>query len=134
MKSRVHPKYKMRYRVTNCLDYERGLVERGDVTVWLSPEAVGAWKAKPSGRRSAQPRFSDLAIETALTLVLVFHLPRRAEVREGDSDTGHAGWPREEATPLPGPLRSAPRPCPSCHCGSGGVAYRAVPKGVRCAA
>lgn len=41
---------------------------------------MNAWRAKPSGRRGAQPKFSDLAIETALTLRLVFHLPlRRAE-------------------------------------------------------
>ena len=42
MKSRVDPKYKTRYRVTNWREYERGLVQRGDVTVWLSPVAVGA--------------------------------------------------------------------------------------------
>ena len=77
MKSRVHPKYKTRYRVTNWREYEQGLVRRGDVTVWLSPTAVGAWKAQPSGRRGAQPKFSDLAIETALTVRLVFHLPLR---------------------------------------------------------
>ena len=77
MKSRVHPKYKTRYRVTNWREYERGLVQRGDVTVCLSPEALDAWKAKPSGRRGAQPKFSDLAIETALTMRLVFHLPLR---------------------------------------------------------
>ena len=77
MKSRVHPKYKTRYRVANWREYERGLVERGDVTVWLSPDAIKGWKAKPSGRRGAQPKFSDLAIETALTLRLVFHLPLR---------------------------------------------------------
>ena len=77
MKSRVHPKYKTRYRVTNWREYENGLVQRGDVTVWLSPDAVKAWRAKPTGRRGAQPKFSDLAIETALTMRLVFHLPLR---------------------------------------------------------
>ena len=77
MKSRVRPKYKTRYRVTNWREYERALVQRGDVTLWMSPEAIDAWKAKPSGRRGAQPKFSDLAIETALTLRLVFHLPLR---------------------------------------------------------
>ena len=77
MKSRVHPNYKTRYRVTNWRDYEQGLVQRGDVTIWLSPHVIEAWKAKPSGRRGAQPKFSDLAIETALTMRLVFHLPLR---------------------------------------------------------
>ena len=77
MKSRVHPKYKTRYRVTNWREYESGLVQRGDVTVWLSPDALKAWRAKPTGRRGAQPKFSDPAIETALTMRLVFHLPLR---------------------------------------------------------
>ena len=30
---------------------------------------------RPSGRRGAQRRYSDLAIETALVLRLIFHLP-----------------------------------------------------------
>ena len=44
MKSRVHPKYKTKYHVRNWASYERALVERGDVTVWLSPDAIAAWK------------------------------------------------------------------------------------------
>ena len=77
MKSRIHPTYKTKYRVTNWREYERGLVQRGDVTVWLSQEAIDAWEAAPTGRRGAQPKFSGLAIETALTLRLVFNLPLR---------------------------------------------------------
>ncbi|MGK0205897.1 MAG: hypothetical protein ACI9S9_004990, partial [Planctomycetota bacterium] len=49
-KSRVHPKYKTKYRVSNWLDYDRSLVERGNLTVWLSPNAIARWNAKPSGR------------------------------------------------------------------------------------
>ena len=40
MKSRVHPKYKTKYRVGNWAEYDRALVRRGDVTIWLSPEAI----------------------------------------------------------------------------------------------
>ncbi len=76
-RSRVHPKYKTKYRVTNWPEYDRSLVRRGDVTLWLSPTAAASWNAKPSGRRGGQPKYSDLAIETALTLRLVFHLPLR---------------------------------------------------------
>jgi len=47
------------------------------VTLWLSPGAKAAWAAPPSGRPGGQPRFSGLAIETALTLRLVFRLPLR---------------------------------------------------------
>ena len=77
MKSRVHPKYKTKYRVGNWRAYERALVQRGDVTLWLSADATDAWRPAPSGRPGGQPRFSDLAIETALTLRLVFRLPLR---------------------------------------------------------
>ncbi len=77
MNSRVHPKYKTRYRVTNGSDYDRALVQRGDITLWITPGAVKAWKAKPSGRCGAPQRYSDLAIEAALTLRLVFRLPLR---------------------------------------------------------
>ncbi|AMY09589.1 hypothetical protein LuPra_02808 [Luteitalea pratensis] len=39
MKSGVHPTYKTHYRVGNWRVYERALVSRGDVTLWLSPAA-----------------------------------------------------------------------------------------------
>ncbi len=77
MNSRVHPKYKTKYRVGNWREYERALVQRGDVTLWRSADAIDAWKPAPSGRRGAQRKFSDHAIETALTLRLVFGLPLR---------------------------------------------------------
>ncbi len=77
MNSRIHPKYKTRYRVDNWPEYERSLVRRGDITLWLSPDAIESWRAMPSGRRGGQKRFSDTAIETALTLRLLFHLPLR---------------------------------------------------------
>jgi IS5 family transposase len=77
MNSRVHPTYKTKYRVANWAEYERGLIQRGDITLWLSPEAVSKWKPRGLGKRGGQRKYSDLAIETALTLRLVFHLPLR---------------------------------------------------------
>ncbi|MCP4901590.1 MAG: IS5 family transposase, partial [bacterium] len=77
MKSRVHPKYKTKYRVSNWPEYDRALVERGDITLWISEEAISSWKPAQSGRRGGQRKFSDQAIETALTLRLVFRLPLR---------------------------------------------------------
>ena len=77
MKSKVHPTYKTKYRVANWPAYNRALVRRGDVTVWLSSEAIVAWTPRRSGRRGGQRRYSDLAIETALTLRLLYHLPLR---------------------------------------------------------
>ena len=77
MKSRVHPKYKTKYRVGNWPAYDRALVQRGDVTMWLAPDAIATWEATGVGKRGGQLQYSDLAIETALTLRLIFHLPLR---------------------------------------------------------
>ena len=77
MKSRVHPKYKTKYHVGNWPAYDRALVQRGDITVWLAPDAIATWEAVGVGKRGGQRQYSDLAIETALTLRLIFHLPLR---------------------------------------------------------
>ncbi len=77
MKSRVHPKYKTKYHVGNWSAYDRALVQRGDITVWLAPDAIATWEAVGVGTRGGQLPSSDLAIETALTLRLIFHLPLR---------------------------------------------------------
>jgi IS5 family transposase len=77
MKSRVHPRYKTKYRVSNWTDYDLALVQRGDITLWISKDAIASWKPAPSGRRGAQRKFSDHAIETALVLRLIFKLPLR---------------------------------------------------------
>ena len=77
MKSSVHPKYKTKYHVGNWPAYDRALVQRGDITVWLAPDAIATWEAVGVGKRGGQRQYSDLAIETALTLRLIFHLPLR---------------------------------------------------------
>ena len=43
MQSKVHPTYKTKYRVANWAVYNQAFVRRGDVTVWLSSEAIAAW-------------------------------------------------------------------------------------------
>lgn len=72
-----HPKYKTAYHVKNWRQYDKALRDRGDITLWLSQDAIDAWTPPMTGKRGAQPLYSDLAIETALTLRLLFHLPLR---------------------------------------------------------
>ena len=48
-------------------------VESPPPTLWLTPDAIATWAAAGVGRRSGQLQYSDLAIETALTLSLLFH-------------------------------------------------------------
>ena len=52
--------------------YDESLKLRGSITFWLSDDIMEAWYAQPSGKRGAQQRYSDIAIETALTLRSVF--------------------------------------------------------------
>ena len=77
MRSRIYPSYKTKYGVANWPSYDRALVHRGDVTLWLSREAIATWKPAHVGTRGGQPKYSNLAIETSLTLRLLFHLPLR---------------------------------------------------------
>ena len=77
MNSKIHPTYKTKYRVANWASYDRALVRRGDVTLWLAPEALAAWEPGRVGTRGGQLKYSDLAIETALTIRLIFNLPLR---------------------------------------------------------
>ena len=77
MNLRIHPKYKTRYRVTNWSQYDKALAKRGDITLWISEEAIESWAPKPSGKRGAPRKYSNLAIETALLLRLVYGLPLR---------------------------------------------------------
>ncbi len=75
--SRINRKYKTKYRIRNWREYERGLRSRGDVTIWLSQEAIAAWTPPNNGLRGGQRRYSNLAILTALTLRILFRLPLR---------------------------------------------------------
>src|SRR5918993_2534246 len=74
---RRHKIPRQRHRVTNWSAYEAGLRARGSLTVWFSDEAIEAWRAEPRAGRCGQPRYSELAIATALTLRAGFRLALR---------------------------------------------------------
>lgn len=68
---------KSQYRVRNWSEYEAGLQRRGDLTVWLSDDALESWRAPASGKPGGQRTYADIAIEAALTIRMVFNLPLR---------------------------------------------------------
>ena len=74
---RHHKIPRARYRVTNRPDYDAALVRRSSLTLWVTEEALAAWQAPMTGKRGGQPVYSNAAIETGLTLRLVFHQPLR---------------------------------------------------------
>ena len=77
---RRHRIPRQRHRVTNRAAYDAALCARGSLTVWFSEEAIAAWAAARRSTRGGQPRYSALAIDTALTVRAVFRLaPRQTE-------------------------------------------------------
>ena len=69
---------KKRYEVTNWSEYNEALVRRGDFTFWFSEGVVDAWEHENDQKKNGRPfKYSDLAIETLLTLRELFGLPYR---------------------------------------------------------
>jgi hypothetical protein len=75
--ARRHPFPKANHRVKNWGEYDQALQDRGSLTVWVTPEALAAWQAPPTGRRGRSPLYSNLAIETGHLLRLAFGRPWR---------------------------------------------------------
>jgi len=71
---------KIAYRVRNWKDYNRSLINRGNLTIWFSEDAVKNWYQKPQANKKRGRSFiySDTYIELALTIRTLFHLPLRA--------------------------------------------------------
>ena len=75
--ARRHKFEKKRYRVTNWDKYNESLRKQGDLTIWIDAEALDLWAAPRRVSRGGQPRYSDMAIMTCLTLGMVFKQPLR---------------------------------------------------------
>jgi hypothetical protein len=68
-----------KYRVRNWPEYNRALIARGSLTLWVDEQAVSAWRRRGSPQGRGRPRiYSDTAIECALVVRTVFHLSLRA--------------------------------------------------------
>src|SRR3954454_25076333 len=76
-RERRHHIPKQKHRVTNWAEYDAALRARGSLTVWFTAETIEVWRAEPRTGRGGQPRYSSLAIMTALTLRAVFCLALR---------------------------------------------------------
>jgi hypothetical protein len=66
-----------RYCITNWSQYNTALIERGNINIWFSQDAIGKWLHKGK-RTNGHPRlYSDDAILMALVVREVFRLPLR---------------------------------------------------------
>jgi len=77
---RRHKFEKTRYQINNWPAYNEALKKRGSVTLWFSDKIIKAWYSKRNKRknRGGQFKYSDIAIQTALTIKAVYQLPYRA--------------------------------------------------------
>lgn len=64
---------KPRYRIANWRDYDRALIARGSITLWIDEEVLGGWRASSGKGR----RYGDTAILAALGLRAAFGLTLR---------------------------------------------------------
>jgi IS5 family transposase len=75
----VTKRRKRQYRVRNWRDYNKALVGRGSLTLWVDTRTIDTWlDLDTPPRRGRRRTYSDVAILCALTLREVYHLPLRA--------------------------------------------------------
>lgn len=73
-----HKKPTATYRLRNWQEYNRALVQRGSLTVWLTADVVAAWRPRvATGKRGHPRRYTETAIVTMATLQEIYHLPLR---------------------------------------------------------
>ena len=64
-----------RYKTCNWPTYNEALKQRGSLTIWFDPKMV--WVPPSTGKRGRQRQFSDAAIQTCLTLKVLFGMALR---------------------------------------------------------
>lgn len=63
------------YKTRNWPSYNEALKRRGSLTIWFDPAMT--WDAVPTGKRGRQPDYSDAAIQTCLTMKVLFGMALR---------------------------------------------------------
>ena len=72
-----HKFKKAKYKVKNWAQYNDALRKRGDITVWFTEEAIESWTPESTRKKGRPQKYSNLAIETCLSLRIVCSLPLR---------------------------------------------------------
>jgi hypothetical protein len=72
-------KRKRKHRLRNWGQYNKALVRRGSLTVWVSEDVLQAWhNPARTGKRGKPATYTDTAILCVATLAEVYRLPLRA--------------------------------------------------------
>jgi hypothetical protein len=70
-------KNKPTYKVDNWSEYNKALCQRGSLNLWISEATLQGWLYEGPTQQGAQFKYTDLAIETCLSLRAVFKLTFR---------------------------------------------------------
>lgn len=68
-----------KYRIKNWSQYNKSLIQRGSINLWISDDVISKWKSDKHTCKKGRPEvYSDEAILCALIVRTVYHLPLRA--------------------------------------------------------
>ena len=73
-------KNKKKYKVKNWPKYNKGLIKRGSINIWISQRILNSWYQEHQGKPGRQRIYSDTAIETIIIISKVYSLPLRGAV------------------------------------------------------
>ncbi len=68
---------KVAYKIQNWSQYNRALINRGNITLWFNEDAIQSWFADTESRKGRPYFFSETCILLCLTLRARFNLPLR---------------------------------------------------------
>jgi len=63
------------YKTRNWAAYNEALKRRGSLTIWFDPAMT--WEAAPTGKRGRQSAYSVAAVQTCLTMKVLFGMALR---------------------------------------------------------
>ena len=63
------------YKTLNWPAYNEALKRRGSLTIWFAPDM--SWAAQPTDKRGRQLIYSDAAVQTCLTMKVLFGMALR---------------------------------------------------------
>lgn len=70
---------RVKYKIENWKDYNKSLINRGRITLWIEDGLSESWLAtEKSGKRGRSYHYTHKAMEICLTLKYLYKLPYRA--------------------------------------------------------
>ena len=73
----VTKEQKVKYKITNWSEYNKTLVNRGNITIWIDEDSIKNWYYDGPKAKGGQYEYSDQCIECLLGLKVVFGLGYR---------------------------------------------------------